>query len=102
MKEKETKTMSDLKQVNEKICFRESACGSDRRFAVFPGHELLHGLGGIWYIPGIVIGCIGIAGEATAYPIYKHLVKQDREKIAPEILRLSEELIQGEISEWSF
>lgn len=58
--------------------------------------------GGIWFIPGIVIGCIGIAGAATAYPIYKHLVKQDREKIAPEILRLSEELMQGEISEWSF
>ena len=54
---------------------------------------------GAWIVPGILIGCIGIAGVATAYPLYNHIVKQDRERIAPEILRLSEELIHGEISE---
>ena len=44
-------------------------------------------------LPGIVIGCVGLAGVAGSYPIYNHIVKQDREKIAPEILRLSEELM---------
>ena len=44
------------------------------------------------FLPGIVIGCIGLAGVAATYPIYNHIVKQDREKIAPEILRLTEEL----------
>ena len=50
---------------------------------------------GVWFVPGILIGCIGLAGVTATYPIYNHIVKQDREKIAPEILRLSEELILG-------
>jgi hypothetical protein len=47
------------------------------------------------FLPGIVIGCVGLAGVAATYPIYTHIVKQDREKIAPEILRLTEELAFG-------
>lgn len=47
-------------------------------------------------LPGVVIGCIGLAGVAATYPIYNHIVKQDRERIAPEILRLTEELAFGE------
>lgn len=50
---------------------------------------------GKWFLPGIVIGCIGIVGVSMTYPLYTRLVQQDREKIAPEILRLSEELILG-------
>lgn len=45
------------------------------------------------FVPGILIGCVGLAGVVVSYPIYNHIVKKDREKIAPEILRLSEELI---------
>ena len=48
------------------------------------------------FLPGIVIGCIGLAGVAATYPIYNHIVKQERDKIAPEILRLTEELAFGE------
>lgn len=48
---------------------------------------------GKWFVPGILIGCIGLAGVAATYPIYNHVIKQEREKVAPEILRLSEELI---------
>lgn len=66
-------------------------------------YALLLGLGmsccmvwaGKLFLPGIVIGCIGLAGVAATYPIYHRIVKQDREKIAPEILRLSKELITG-------
>lgn len=47
------------------------------------------------FVPGIFVGCIGLAGVVATYPIYNRIVKQDREKIAPEILRLSEELILG-------
>lgn len=50
---------------------------------------------GNWFLPGIVIGCIGLAGVAATYPIYNHIVKQDRARIAPEILRLAEELSSG-------
>ena len=52
---------------------------------------------GKWFVPGILIGCIGLTGAAAAYPIYNHVVRQERERIAPEILRLSEELILGEL-----
>ena len=48
------------------------------------------------FLPGIVIGCIGLAGVAATYPIYNRIVRQDRKKIAPEILRLTEELAFGE------
>ena len=48
------------------------------------------------FLPGIVIGCIGLAGVAATYPIYSRIVRQDREKIAPEILRLTEELAFGD------
>lgn len=49
---------------------------------------------GAWFIPGIVIGVIGIALLSLAYPLYKHTVKKEREKIAPEILRLTDELMK--------
>lgn len=48
---------------------------------------------GSLFFPGILIGCIGLAGVAATYPIYNRLVARDRERIAPEILRLTEELI---------
>ncbi len=51
---------------------------------------------GTWFLPGIVIGCVGLAGVAATYPIYNRIVKQDKAKLAPEILRLTEELILGE------
>ena len=51
---------------------------------------------GSLFVPGVVIGCIGLAGVAATYPIYNHIVKQDRDKIAPEILRLTEEFAFGE------
>ena len=35
---------------------------------------------GSLFVPGIVIGCIGIAGVVATYPIYNRIVKQDREK----------------------
>ena len=47
------------------------------------------------FLPGIAIGCVGLAGVAASYPIYQRVVKQDRERKAPEILRLSDELIMG-------
>lgn len=50
---------------------------------------------GKWFVPGILLGCIGIAGVLMTYPIYNRLVQEDRDKIAPEIIRLSDELILG-------
>lgn len=49
---------------------------------------------GVWFIPGILIGLVGIAVLACAYPIYNRIVKKQREKLAPEILRLTDELMK--------
>lgn len=50
--------------------------------------------GGNLFVPGIVIGLIGMAATGAAYPIYSKILKKEREKIAPEILRLTEELMK--------
>lgn len=66
-------------------------------------YTLLLGLGmsccmvwaGKLFLPGVVIGCVGLIGVSVTYPIYNQIVKMDREKIAPEILRLTEEIAFG-------
>lgn len=47
-----------------------------------------------WFIPGIVIGLVGIVAVSLAYPLYTHITKKEREKIAPEIMRLTDELMK--------
>lgn len=47
-----------------------------------------------WFIPGIVIGVVGLAVLSLAYPVYLQVTKKEREKIAPEVLRLTEELLK--------
>lgn len=49
---------------------------------------------GAWFIPGIVVGVVGIALLCCAYPAYNRTLKKEREKIAPEILRLTDELMK--------
>lgn len=48
------------------------------------------------FIPGIIIGLIGIAAVAVCYPLYTRITKKEREKIAPQILKLTEELSKPE------
>lgn len=43
---------------------------------------------------GIIIGVIGIALVAMAYPLYTRITKAEREKITPEIMRLTDELMK--------
>ena len=43
---------------------------------------------------GIVIGLSGLVLAALAYPLYNRTLKKERERIAPEILRLSDELLK--------
>ena len=56
--------------------------------------ELSGFLGGTAMFIGIPVGLIGIALVALAYPMYRRILKQKRQKIAPEILRLTEELLK--------
>ena len=51
-------------------------------------------LGSFAMVLGIVIGLVGMMLVALAYPIFNRVLKKEREKIAPEILRLSDELMK--------
>jgi hypothetical protein len=46
------------------------------------------------FIPGIFIGVLGLCGVCAAFPLYNRITRKRREKLAPEILRLTEELGQ--------
>lgn len=96
---KEMTKLDQLRALDESV--------TKRGFAVSLVHGILYSLllgigmsctmvwAGSLFVPGILIGCIGLVGVLVTYPIYNRIVKQDREKIAPEILRLSNELIPG-------
>ena len=46
------------------------------------------------FFPGVIIGILGIAGVVAAYPLYTRITKRRREKLAPEIIRLTDELMK--------
>ena len=48
------------------------------------------------FILGIVVGEIGIAAIIAAYPIYNRITAKERERLAPQILKLTEELSKME------
>lgn len=50
----------------------------------------------VWnmFIIGVIIGIVGISGVSIAYPVYTYITKKERERLAPEILRLADELMK--------
>ena len=95
---KEERKMEQLRQLDE------SATRPGTIAAIVVGiiGALLLGIGmcctmvwaGQFFIPGIIIGVIGIAVVIAAYPIYNRITGKRREKLAPEIMRLTDELSQ--------
>ena len=51
-------------------------------------------LGGTAMFIGIPVGLIGIVLTVLAYPVYNRILKKERQRIAPEILRLTDELMK--------
>ena len=47
----------------------------------------------VWRLPvlGVLVGLIGLAGIGAAWPLYQRVLKKERDRVAPEILRLTEE-----------
>ena len=57
--------------------------------------ELSGFLGGTAMFIGIPVGIVGMVLVALAYPLYNSVLEKERKKIAPEILRLSDELLNS-------
>lgn len=51
-------------------------------------------LGHMAMVIGILAGILGLVMVALAYPLYNTVLRKERQRIAPEILRLSEELLK--------
>ena len=45
-------------------------------------------------VPGIAIGVVGMVMALSTYPIYKKILTSRKKKFAPQILKLSENLMQ--------
>ena len=56
--------------------------------------ELGAALGHLAMVIGILIGVLGLIMVALAYPLFNYVLKKERKRIAPEILRLSDELLK--------
>lgn len=51
-------------------------------------------MGALALAAGILIGLVGMVLVALAYPVYNRVLKKERTRIAPEILRLTDELLK--------
>ena len=56
--------------------------------------EIGAALGNLAMVVGILAGIIGMILAGLAYPTYARIKKKEREKIAPEILKLTDELLK--------
>ncbi len=50
--------------------------------------------GSLSLLVGMGVGLLGMLLVALAYPVYNRILQKERKRIAPEILRLSQELLQ--------
>ena len=55
--------------------------------------EVGSALGSLAMIFGIVVGIVGMVMVAAAYPLFNRVLRKERERNAPEILRLMDELL---------
>lgn len=56
--------------------------------------ELGAALGILAIVLGCLVGVVGLVLVAMAYPVYNRVLKKERARVAPEILRLSDELMK--------
>lgn len=86
-------------RVNRKATFFSILIGVIGTLVLGVGMSLImsdfgNALGSYAPIIGIILGSIGIAVLACAYPLYNRALKKERQKFAPEILRLTDELMK--------
>ena len=68
--------------------------GSGMSLAMTDIGKMIGLAGGMAMLTGISLGIVGIVLVCVAYPIYNSIIKKERERIAPEIIRLTDELMK--------
>ena len=95
-KAKELTKLEELKQLDKKVEMTATlwaiVVGVIGTLIFGTGMSLIMAFETAMYVTGILSGIIGIAGMALALPVYRRVLKKQREKAAPRILELTEEL----------
>lgn len=97
---KEESKIEQLRRLDKNVSRKPLACtltlGIASSLILGIGMCLCMVLGELYMLPGIIIGICGIFGMAMSLPIYRHLLKRETERIAPTMLQLTEELLNGQ------
>lgn len=56
--------------------------------------DLGNGMGDFRIPFGVILGVLGIISMCLSYPMYILVTKKERERVAPEVIRLSDELMK--------
>lgn len=56
--------------------------------------DLKHSFQPFAYPLGIILGIVGFVTLAFAYPLYHQILKKERNKIAPQIIQLTDEMLK--------
>ena len=95
-KAKELTKLEELKQLDKKVEMTATlwaiVVGVIGTLIFGTGMSLIMAFETAMYVAGILCGILGIAGMALALPVYRQVLKKQREKAAPRILELTEEL----------
>ena len=103
---KEENKMEQLRKLHHSASQKAQACtiaigvigalvmGTGMSLAMTNLGEILGSHRDLAMLIGIVIGIVGMVMVALAYPTYNHVLKKERQRIAPEILRLTDELMK--------
>ena len=51
-------------------------------------------LGNLAIVIGVITGIVGMVLVALAYPVYNRVLRKERDRIAPEILQITDELLK--------
>jgi len=93
---KELSKLEELKQLDKKVELTATlwaiAVGMIGTLVFGTGMSLIMAFETARYIQGIMVGVLGMLGIALALPVYRIVLKKQREKVAPKILELTEEL----------
>ena len=81
-------------QVTRKATVYSLIAGVTGTLILGTGMSLIMVIGGWAFVPGVIIGLAGIFAQGLACPLYNRTLKLERKRVAPEILRLTEELMK--------